>query len=105
VGAERGDLQIPKVRPPPGWQGGRQAPACASRSRSARRRRAAPPTPHAPPAPLPLSSTHPQQEVIEKLRYSVFGFDTLWVTSVDNYQVRGVWAGVWAWWAGEAACG
>lgn len=30
------------------------------------------------------------QEVVEKLRYSVFGYDTLWVTSVDNYQENGV---------------
>ncbi|KAI8476224.1 MAG: hypothetical protein J3K34DRAFT_401610 [Monoraphidium minutum] len=28
--------------------------------------------------------------VIERLRYSVFGYDTLWVTSVDNYQEAGV---------------
>ncbi|GBF98071.1 peptidase M50 [Raphidocelis subcapitata] len=28
--------------------------------------------------------------VIEKLRYSVFGYNTLWVTSVDNYQESGV---------------
>jgi hypothetical protein len=25
-------------------------------------------------------------EVIEKLRTSVFGFDTMWVTSVENYE-------------------
>lgn len=30
------------------------------------------------------------KEVIEKLRYSVFGYDTLWVTSVDNYDENGV---------------
>jgi hypothetical protein len=29
------------------------------------------------------------KEVIEQLRRSVFGFDTMWVTSVENYeQVR-----------------
>jgi hypothetical protein len=29
------------------------------------------------------------KEVIEQLRHSVFGFDTMWVTSVENYeQVR-----------------
>ena len=30
------------------------------------------------------------KEVIERLRYTVFGFDTFWVTSVDNYDQDGV---------------
>ncbi|WIA17696.1 hypothetical protein OEZ85_009213 [Tetradesmus obliquus] len=30
------------------------------------------------------------KEVIEKLRSSVFGFDTMWVTSVENYEQDGV---------------
>lgn len=30
------------------------------------------------------------KEVIETLRNQVFGFDTMWVTSVDNYQADGV---------------
>lgn len=30
------------------------------------------------------------KEVIETLRNRVFGFDTMWVTSVDNYQQDGV---------------
>lgn len=30
------------------------------------------------------------KEVIEKMKYSVFGFDTFWVTSVENYQADGV---------------
>ena len=30
------------------------------------------------------------REVIERLRTSVFGFDTLFVTSVENYQADGV---------------
>ncbi len=30
------------------------------------------------------------KEVIERLRYTVFGFDTFWVTSVDNYERDGV---------------
>jgi hypothetical protein len=28
--------------------------------------------------------------VIEKLRYSVFGFDTFFVTGVENYEANGV---------------
>ncbi len=30
------------------------------------------------------------KEVIERLRYTVFGFDTFWVTQVDNYDQDGV---------------
>lgn len=30
------------------------------------------------------------REVIEKLKYTVFGFDTFWVTSVENYEQDGV---------------
>ncbi len=30
------------------------------------------------------------KEVIEKMKYSVFGFDTFWVTSVENYNADGV---------------
>jgi hypothetical protein len=30
------------------------------------------------------------KEVIERLKFTVFGFDTFWVTSVENYKVDGV---------------
>lgn len=30
------------------------------------------------------------KEVIDRLKMTVFGFDTMWVTSVDNYQADGV---------------
>lgn len=30
------------------------------------------------------------KEVIERLKYTVFGFDTMWVTSVENYESDGV---------------
>jgi hypothetical protein len=38
---------------------------------------------------LPPPTPQVSKEVIEQLRRSVFGFDTMWVTSVENYeQVR-----------------
>ena len=36
-----------------------------------------------------LSTNHSQQ-VIERLKFSVFGFDTFYVTSVENYKSDGV---------------
>jgi len=36
--------------------------------------------------------THPchVQQVVERLKYTVFGFDTFYVTSVENYKSDGV---------------
>jgi hypothetical protein len=41
-------------------------------------------------ADLQITTTRLPKAVIEKLRYSVFGYDTLWVTAVDNYEESGV---------------
>ena len=30
------------------------------------------------------------RDVVEALKFSVFGYDTLWVTQVDNYKAEGV---------------
>jgi hypothetical protein len=104
VGSERLDLQIPKVDRAPSegekgvrrGGGGNQA-ACTpapAKQRARPRLRSLPSVPLAPSgrpdlarAPRGCCARPPAQEVIEKLRYSVFGYDTLWVTSVDNYQV------------------
>lgn len=51
-----------------------------------------PPDAPDPNKPLPGQNQRLQipTDVIEKLRLSVFGFDTMWVTSVENYQENGV---------------
>ena len=100
VGSERADLQIPKVRGSArAVRGGRRA-GCAGDPW-------VPSTPlDAQPIGLPavhkvlwvspvccqlhMTAAPVAQEVVEKLRYQVFGYDTLWVTSVDNYQESGV---------------